>query len=101
MSLTGSKADRRVRTAPGEMHANLAQLARRIAANNASGDEVAERLLRAHARSLVVCGTNDVHAQVLVNYINHLLGNYGATLDIDRPSRQRQGGRPRPGEPAP
>ena len=91
MSLTGSKADRRVRTAPGEIREHLAQLAERIAANNGSGDEVAERLLRARGRSLVVCGANDVHVQVLVNYINHLLGNYGATLDIEHPSRQRQG----------
>jgi Fe-S-cluster-containing dehydrogenase component len=91
MSLTGSKADRRVRTAPGEIHASLAELAKRIAAANGGGDEVAERLLRARGRSLVICGANDVRAQVLVNYINHLLGNYGATLDIDRPSRQRQG----------
>ena len=91
MSLTGTKADRRVRTAPGEIHWTLVQLAERIAANNGSGDEVAERLLRARGRSLVVCGANDVHVQVLVNYINHLLGNYGATLDIEHPSRQRQG----------
>ena len=91
MSLTGSKADRRVRTAPGEIHGSLVQLAKRIAANNGAGDEVAERLLLARGRSLVICGANDVHAQVLVNYINHQLGNYGATLDIDRPSRQRQG----------
>jgi hypothetical protein len=26
-----------------------------------------------------------------VNAINHLLGNYGKTIDIERPSRQRQG----------
>jgi len=91
MSLTGSKADRRLRTAPGEIHASLAELAKRIARNNGGSDEVSERLLRARGRSLVVCGANDVHAQVLVNYINHLLGNYGATLDIERPSRQRQG----------
>ena len=91
MSLTGSKADRRVRTAPDEIRERLTQLAKRIAANNGGGDEVAERLLRARGRSLVVCGANDVHIQALVNYINHLLGNYGATLDIEHPSRQRQG----------
>ena len=91
MSLTGSKADRRVRIMPGETRARLAQLAKRIALNNGSGDEVAERLLRTRGRSLVVCGANDVHSQALVNYINHLLGNYGTTLDIERPSRQRQG----------
>ena len=91
MSLTGSKADLRIKIAPDEIHESLALLAKRIAANNGGGDEVAERLLRARGRSLVVCGANDVQAQALVNYINHLLGSYGATLDIERPSRQRQG----------
>ena len=32
-----------------------------------------------------------VGVQRLVNTINHLLGNYDATLDLQRPSRQRQG----------
>lgn len=91
MSLTGSKADRRVRTAPDEIHERLARLAERIAASHGGGDDVAERLLHARGRSLVVCGTNDIHVQVLVNYVNHRLGNYGATLDIERPSRQLQG----------
>jgi molybdopterin-containing oxidoreductase family iron-sulfur binding subunit len=91
MSLTGSKADRRVRIAPDEISELLLRLAQQFAANNAGGDELAERLLGARGRSLVVCGANDIHAQALVNYINHLLGNYGATLDIERPSRQRQG----------
>jgi molybdopterin-containing oxidoreductase family iron-sulfur binding subunit len=89
MSLTGSKADRRVRTAPGEIRERLAKLAEQIAAGH--GDDVAERLLHARGRSLVVCGLNDLDTQVLVNHINHLLGSYGTTLDIERPSRQRQG----------
>jgi molybdopterin-containing oxidoreductase family iron-sulfur binding subunit len=90
MSITGSKADRRIRMAPGEMRRELAQLADRIARKDESND-VAARLLRAPGRSLVVSGANDLDAQLLVNYINHLLGNYGATLDIEKPSRQRQG----------
>jgi molybdopterin-containing oxidoreductase family iron-sulfur binding subunit len=91
MSLTGSKADRRVRVAPDEIGERLVRLARQIESGSAGGDELAERLLRARSRSLVVCGVNDRESQVLVNYINHVLGNYGTTLDIERPSRQRQG----------
>jgi molybdopterin-containing oxidoreductase family iron-sulfur binding subunit len=91
LSLTGSKADRRVRISPTEIRGRLAHLAEQISGNNGGGDDLAERLMRARGRSLVVCGTNAIHAQVLVNYINHLLGNYGATIDIDRPSRQRRG----------
>ncbi|HKW99180.1 MAG TPA: Fe-S cluster-containing hydrogenase [Bryobacteraceae bacterium] len=91
MSLTGTKADRRVRIAPAEIRERLMQLAGRIARNESGDDEVARRLLDARGRSLVVCGANDFAAQVIVNYINHLLENYGATLDIEKPSRQRQG----------
>jgi MoCo/4Fe-4S cofactor protein with predicted Tat translocation signal len=91
MSLTGSKADHRVRTAPAEIRERLARLAQQIATNESGGDELAGRLLHARGRSLVICGANDLQAQVAVNYINHLLGNYGATVDIEKPSRQRQG----------
>ena len=90
MSLTGTKADRRVRTAPDEIYPRLAQLAEQIAGGG-QGDDLAGRLLRARGRSLVVCGVNDPDTQMLVNRINHLLGNYGSTLDIERPSRQRLG----------
>jgi Fe-S-cluster-containing dehydrogenase component len=90
LSITGSKADRRVRMAPAEIRHALAQLADRIARKDAS-DALAARLLGASGRSLVVSGANDLDAQLLVNYINRLLGNYGATLDIEKPSRQRQG----------
>lgn len=89
MSLTGSKADRRVRLAPAVIRDRLSHLAEDI--SGAGGDELAGRLLHARGRSLVVCGVNDPEAQILVNEINHLLGNYGTTLDIERPSRQRQG----------
>src|SRR5262249_51482735 len=89
MSLTGSKADRRIRIAPHEIREHLWRLAEQI--SSGGGDQLTERLLHARGRSLVICGANDLDAQLLVNQINHLLGNYGTTLDIERPSRQRQG----------
>jgi molybdopterin-containing oxidoreductase family iron-sulfur binding subunit len=89
MSLTGSKADRRTRIAPQEIREHLWHLVDQIASGN--GDGLAERLLHARGRSLVICGTNDPDTQILVNHINHLLDNYGATLDIEKPSRQLQG----------
>ena len=39
----------------------------------------------------MLCDSQDVSIQILVNAINHLLDNYGKTVDIERPSRQRQG----------
>jgi molybdopterin-containing oxidoreductase family iron-sulfur binding subunit len=105
LSVTGSKADERVVLAPGELPQVLTALARRIAARAgaafpaASGEEsdtrrmdaVASRLWEARGRSLLVCGLQDRAAQVFTNYVNHLLGNYGATVDVERGSNQRQG----------
>ncbi len=107
MSLTGGKADRRIRIAPYELGAVMAQLAARVARKagvafpagssvpspvpEAFLDELADRLWRARGRSLVLCGSQDVPTQVLANFINHVLGNYGATVDLENPSRQRQG----------
>lgn len=106
-SLTGSKADRRVRVAADQMVAAVAHLAARLAAlarapfdpgdpgpapaQAAVFDELAEKLWRARGRSLVVCGSQDLSAQVLVNFCNHLLENYGRTVLLDRPSQQRAG----------
>jgi molybdopterin-containing oxidoreductase family iron-sulfur binding subunit len=89
MSLTGSKADQRTRIAPHEIREHLWRLAEQISSGR--GDGLAGRMLHARGRSLVVCGANDLDAQLLVNHINHLLGNYGNTLDLERPSHQRQG----------
>jgi MoCo/4Fe-4S cofactor protein with predicted Tat translocation signal len=107
MSLTGSKADRRVRVSPQEMAHAMTRLAELLAhlagtafpyatpgAENASESslgDLARRLWTARSRSLVVCGSQDVHLQALANFMNHVLGNYGATLDLDRPSQQRSG----------
>jgi molybdopterin-containing oxidoreductase family iron-sulfur binding subunit len=112
LSPTGSKADERTCVAPEEMGALLAglviRLARlanvRLARPDSDGaataltaplaaccDRFADHLWRARGRSLVLCGSHDVFTQVLCNFANHLLGNYGSTLDIERPSYQRQG----------
>ncbi len=107
MSLTGSNADRRISVAPEAISAALAVLADKIAplagqttffgrdvasyVSTVDLDEIARHLWAARGNSLVVCGSNDLRDQVLVNTINHLLGNYAATLDIEKPSYQRRG----------
>jgi molybdopterin-containing oxidoreductase family iron-sulfur binding subunit len=106
MSVTGSKADRRLAVAPHETGVLLSALAARLAKKAGvtfrSESQVApvaepvlndlsDRLWSARGKSLVVSGSNDVREQVLVNFINHLLGDYGKTLDIERPSLQAQG----------
>ncbi len=107
LTVTGSKADRRYRVAPQDYTTILAHLAKRLGAlplpeNTPSLDSVgsftahdletlARRLQRAKGASLVVCDSQDLVAQQLVNAINEQLGNYGKTLELDRPSFQRQG----------
>jgi molybdopterin-containing oxidoreductase family iron-sulfur binding subunit len=112
LSLTGSKADERVCVAPDEMAAVMAGLAIRLAKKagaplDPSGpgtigdglseplaaccDRLARRLWKApRGRSLVLCGSQDVATQVLGNLVNDLLGNYGSTVDVERPSLQRR-----------
>ncbi len=107
LSITGTKADARARILPDAAGAVVGHLAARLAAKagaafDAAGlgdpgsesgllDEVAERLWGARGSSLVVSGSQDTAVQVLVNFVNYLLGNYGRTIDLHRPSRQCQG----------
>jgi Fe-S-cluster-containing dehydrogenase component len=101
-SVTGGKADRRVPVTPAQLGAALTRLASFVAskagvtfaaANTDSVgvdthmiDDLATELWHARGKSLVVCGSQDVDAQVVCNFINHTLGNYGATIDITRPA---------------
>ena len=112
MSLTGSNADSRVRVSPAEEIEALLLLAKTVAEKtNGAGSAVlasmdqtritqrireaaqktADELLKLRGQSLVVSGSNDADVQCLINFINHSLGNYGATLDLSAPSEQVQG----------
>jgi Fe-S-cluster-containing dehydrogenase component len=98
LSLTGAKADKRYVIAPGESTSLLIQLVHALERKGglpAGGQsvsteirEIADKLWEARGRSLVVCGSNDIDRQIIVNTINHLLGNYNTTLDVSRASRQ-------------
>jgi len=107
LSLTGSNADRRFTIRPEEEPLVLSHLAVEVArrcgddwpdatladcpVSAEAMEELATRLVAAHGASLVVSASNQRRVQILVNYVNHLLGNYGSTIDIGRPSRQRLG----------
>ncbi|MCP4511439.1 MAG: hypothetical protein GY826_34145, partial [Fuerstiella sp.] len=107
MSLTGSNADRRYRVAPDEygtvlnhLYLQLAERSGQSPARDGVADSpvpeadlsaLADRLWDAREKSVILCDSQDVAVQVVVNAINQLLGNYGRTLDIARPSQQRQG----------
>jgi molybdopterin-containing oxidoreductase family iron-sulfur binding subunit len=107
LSLTGSKADRRLCVAPAELATIMSQLTARLAkragvpfeAANSEElpssvssqflDHLADYLWQNRHRSLILCGSQDVELQVLGNFLNHLLGNYGSTVDLAQPSYQR------------
>lgn len=103
LSMTGANADYRVPFRPSEEGFYVATLYNAIAqkagqptlsvqkVNNPTIVKCADDLWKARGKSLVVSGSNDVNIQLLVNGINKMLGNYGKTLDMSRPSYQRQG----------
>jgi len=99
MSLTGTNADTRVPVKLSEEGPALialynaltgAGLPGGVLGNNATADKViklvAKELLQAKGKGLVVCGSNDVSTQILVNAINAAIGSYGSTIDLDNPS---------------
>lgn len=104
MSLTGTNADTRIPVKPSEEGLALVNLYNALSGTTLPGSKaldnknannaiaiVAKELLAAKGRSLVVCGSNDVAMQVLVNAINSLLGSYGTTIDLDNPSLRYAG----------
>ncbi|HKE19654.1 MAG TPA: hypothetical protein VKB80_32480, partial [Kofleriaceae bacterium] len=105
VSVTGSNADRRVLVPPSELGAVAAALLARVAEQaHVAGvprvadpidvdtlDDVAAQLWAHRGESLVVSGHNDIAVQLAVHALNHLLGNLGHTVDLARPSLQRQG----------
>ncbi len=107
LSLSGCKADRRVRVSPDELGSIVTHLAVRLAKKTGVElavrpigqqpvpasylDELEDRLWKARGRSLILSGSQDIATQLHCSFLNHVLGNYGSTLDIERPSLQRQG----------
>ena len=104
MSLTGSNADYRIPIKPSQEGLIIAKLHNLIAAkagysaiNVSDPGEVkfltkaADQLWMSRGKSLVVSGSNDPDLQMLVNAINHMLGNYGETLDLNKPLNLKQG----------
>ncbi len=109
MSVTGANADRRIKVTTAQASAILISIAKKLAEKSGSHfpdwpegaaakdidaaiiNKLVSELWRARGKSLVVCGLNDVGLQEAVNFINEKLGNYGQTLDVERPSRQWNG----------
>lgn len=105
LSLTGSNADVRVPIKPSAEGVVLVSLYNKIAATAGAPaismnsielpvnmvENAAKELWAAKGKSLVVSGSNSIDNQLLVAAINSMLGNIGATVDLDNYSNQASG----------
>ena len=102
LSLTGSNADDRITHKPSETGAIalalLAKLGGAVTAPSISdakitkGIELAAATLSANkGQALVVCGSNDMNIQVIVNAINEAIGANGSTINWGTTSNYRKG----------
>ncbi|MCS6822377.1 MAG: TAT-variant-translocated molybdopterin oxidoreductase [Microscillaceae bacterium] len=100
MSLTGANADYRAAVKPSEEALLVAALYDKLNGGNPEIknpkaqqllDKAATELQNNKGKSLVVSGSNDENVQIVVNAINKMLDNYGATIDLDTPLYIRKG----------
>ena len=105
MSMTGANADYRYKIKPSQegiailnLYNEIAGLADGAGKLNSKASEIDKQLSKVakdlwenKGKSLVICGSNDANAQMIVNAINVMLGNYPASIDVDNPSLLHQG----------
>ncbi|MFI5140728.1 MAG: TAT-variant-translocated molybdopterin oxidoreductase [Bacteroidia bacterium] len=109
LSLSGANADERYMVKPSEIGKTIVALYNEVAkatgnaATSGNGaiasnpdaakviTKIAKELAAAKGESLVVCGLNDVDAQVLVNGINKMLDNYDKTVSYEQHLNLKQG----------
>ncbi len=103
LSLTGANADERFNHRQSETGLVALALAAAVGVPGISTptianpklkvgiEKVAKDLLNNKGQSLVVCGSNDVNVQVVVNAINAAIGAYGTTIDWSAPVNYRKG----------
>jgi len=94
MSLTGANADIRRKIKPSEEKTFLISLYNKIAEKTGATafpsvtfredlTELADKLIESRGKSIVICGTNNLDIQIIVNGINNLLGNFADCIDLD------------------
>ena len=102
MSLTGSNADDRFIHKPSETAAvAMAILAKIGGGGSASSitdanllkgiDLAAKQLIASKGEGVVVCGSNDVNVQLIVNAINEAIGANGTTIDFNTSNNTKKG----------
>ncbi len=101
MSLTGSNADDRFVHKPSETGMVAAAILSKLTGGAASTvanpklakgiDMAASELAAAKGQALVVCGSNDVNVQLIVNAINEAVGANGTTINWGGTTNTRKG----------
>lgn len=95
LSLSGSNADVRMPMKPSEYGKTVVAIYNYLNDNKTGAAPkvkmAVEHLMANKGESIVLCGSNDKNIQNIVIAINEMLGNYGKTINIDKPSFQRQG----------
>ena len=106
MSLTGTNADVRIPVKPSEYGTIIAAIYNAVAGSAGVAkikgaslnknyvkrvQEVAKHLIASKGESIVVCNSNDINVQTMVNGLNSILGNYGTTIDLEKVSYSKQG----------
>ncbi len=102
MSMTGSNADDRYTHKPSQTGAValalLAKLGGAVTAPtftdarlNKGIEETAKQLAASKGSALVVCGSNDVNIQLVINAINEAIGANGTTINWSATSNVRKG----------
>ncbi len=95
LSLSGSNADKRIAIKPSEQKALLSELYIALSNMQQPKDtrllDIYEKLRGNKSKSIVICDSNDVESQLIVNNINSILDNYDKTISIKSPSFIRQG----------
>jgi molybdopterin-containing oxidoreductase family iron-sulfur binding subunit len=96
LSITGSNADYRGQIKPSETTLVLQYVLNSIKGTGGAGlkgdllktaNAAVKSLRKSGKNSLVVCGTNRLEDQLLVNAINHQLSAYGTTIDLSNDVR--------------
>ncbi|MCC6466397.1 MAG: 4Fe-4S dicluster domain-containing protein [Planctomycetes bacterium] len=102
-TISGANADERIKLPAAERGALLTALANKLAGNTRFGtagahsvppeklDDIVKAIKDAPRKALVVCGSDDVKHQKLVNAINHMAQAYGNTVDLRNVSQQKLG----------
>ena len=100
MSMTGANADERYTHRPSDRSTVAKALLSAVQGQGAVGvsgklktaiEKVAADLNANKGRALVVCGSNNVNTQLIVNAINEAIGANGTTIDWSAPLQTHQG----------